>query len=89
MSAEPITGTVSHIIYHNEDNGYTVLELDTEGRLDTEVIVVGILPPVKPGERLHLEGTWTTHPKYGEQFKAARCEQLLPARVTPSPPAWR
>ncbi len=85
---ETITGTISRIIYHNEDNGYAVLSLATEGRLDTAdgshptVTIVGVLPPVKPGERLRLDGSWTTHPKYGEQFKATRCEQLLPATIT-------
>jgi exodeoxyribonuclease V alpha subunit len=79
---ETITGTISRIIFSNEETGYTVLDLTAEGRIDKDVTVVGILPPVKPGERLHLEGTWTTHPRYGEQFKAARCEQLLPATIT-------
>ncbi len=79
---ETITGTISRIIYHNEETGYAVLDLATEGLLDTDVTVVGILPPVQPGERLRLQGSWTNHSKYGEQFKAVHCEQLLPATVT-------
>jgi exodeoxyribonuclease V alpha subunit len=82
MTTETITGTISRIIFSNEETGYAVLDLTAEGRFDEDVTVVGILPPVKPGERLRLEGTWTTHPKYGEQFKAERCEQLLPATIT-------
>ncbi|MCP4543359.1 MAG: ATP-dependent RecD-like DNA helicase, partial [Chloroflexi bacterium] len=79
---ETITGTISRIIYHNEDNGYAVLNLVPEGRLDKNITITGVLPPIKPGERLRLTGNWTSHPKYGEQFKAARCEQLLPATIT-------
>jgi exodeoxyribonuclease V alpha subunit len=82
MTTDTITGTVSRVIFSNEETGYAVLDLTVEGRFDADVTVVGVLPPVKPGERLHLEGTWTTHPKYGEQFKAERCEQLLPATIT-------
>ncbi|RLC75404.1 MAG: ATP-dependent RecD-like DNA helicase, partial [Chloroflexi bacterium] len=79
---ETITGTISRIIYSNEENGYTVLELAAEGRLDTDITIVGVMPPVKPGERLRLTGSWAAHPRYGEQFKATRCEQLLPATIT-------
>ena len=41
-------GTVSTVIYRNEENGYTILLLDTsEGE---EVTVVGAMPGVTPGE---------------------------------------
>ena len=82
MTTETITGTISRVIFSTEETGYAVLNLTAEGRFDEDVTVVGILPPVKPGERLHLEGAWMTHPKFGEQFKAERCEQLLPATIT-------
>ncbi|RMF35347.1 MAG: ATP-dependent RecD-like DNA helicase [Chloroflexi bacterium] len=77
---EQIEGSVERITYYNEENGYTVLRLHVPGQPEL-VTVVGELPQVTPGERLRLEGVWTTHPRYGRQFKAERCRQLLPATV--------
>lgn len=63
-----LTGSVSAVLFRNEENGYTVLRLDTETR--GEVTAVGCMPGVNPGETLELQGTWARHPSYGEQFKA-------------------
>ena len=75
---ERLEGNVERVTYYSEDTGYTVLRLDVSGRPDL-VTVVGNLPEVQPGERLRIEGDWTTHPQYGRQFKALSCEQILPA----------
>ncbi len=64
--------------YYSEETGYSVIRLNVKGRSDL-VTVVGSLPEINPGESLRLEGVWTTHPRYGRQFKAERCEQVLPA----------
>ncbi|HHT17329.1 MAG TPA: ATP-dependent RecD-like DNA helicase [Papillibacter sp.] len=71
-----IAGTVTAIVYQNPDNGYTVLRLDTEDGIKT---AVGTLPGVSPGEDLILTGSWTTHPSYGEQFKAEAAERRMPS----------
>lgn len=76
---EQLTGTVEHIVFCNEDNGWTVLELDTGTTLET---VVGVLPQVQPGETLRLQGSWTEHPSFGRQFKATACESTLPTDAT-------
>jgi len=75
---EQLEGSVERVTYYNEEDGYTVLRLAVAGQVDP-VTVVGHLPEVQPGERLRLEGVWATHPQYGRQFRAERCEQLLPA----------
>ena len=75
---ERLEGSVERITYYDEETGYSVLRLSVPGRPDL-VTVVGHLPEVQPGERLRLEGDWTTHPRYGRQFRAERCEQILPA----------
>jgi len=75
---EQLEGNVERITYYSEETGYTVLRLAVPGRPDL-VAVVGNLPEVQPGERLRLQGAWTTHPQYGPQFKADHCEQILPA----------
>ena len=61
-------GTVTAILFRNEENGYTVLRLDTPTR--GEVTVVGSMPGVAPGEALELEGSWGTQPSYGDECKA-------------------
>lgn len=73
-----ISGTVQSVVYQNDENGYTVLRLDT-GETDTDAVtVVGTLPFAAAGERLKLAGTWAKHPTHGEQFKAERAERSLP-----------
>ena len=79
LEQEQLTGTVEHIVFCNEDNGWTVLELDTGNTLET---VVGVLPQVQPGETLRLQGAWTEHPSFGRQFKATACESTLPTDAT-------
>ena len=71
-----ITGTVSDVIYQNEENGYTVLRLETQER--GEITVVGCMPELAPGESLELQGAWGRHPTYGEQFKAGVVVRRLP-----------
>ncbi len=70
-----IEGTVENVLYRNESNGYTVLDIDTGGEL---VTAVGELGDVESGETLLLEGSYVTHPKFGVQFKTEYCERKLP-----------
>ena len=72
---EALSGTVEHIVFRNEDNGWTVLELDTGDQIET---VVGTLPQVQVGESLRLRGAFTEHPSFGRQFRATACESSLP-----------
>lgn len=71
-----MSGTVEHVIYRNEKNQYTVLELNNSEEL---VTVVGYLPFVSAGEELKVIGVWTSHPSFGPQFKAEVCERSRPA----------
>ena len=66
-SLETIRGYVGHIIYRNEANGYTVLELVAEGE---ELTCVGLFQGVDEGESLEVQGNFTEHALYGRQFKA-------------------
>ena len=63
---ETLTGYVEHIIYRNEENGYTVLNLVCQ---EEEVTCVGIFHVVSEGETLEMTGSYTSHPSYGQQFK--------------------
>ncbi len=70
-----LSGTVEAVTFHNEDSGFTVLELNTGDEL---VTVVGVMAEVCPGEELRLTGSWSNHANYGPQFKAEACERTLP-----------
>ena len=70
-----LEGTVSSIIFQNEENGYTILRLDAG---EEEMTVVGSMPGVSPGEYLTVRGQWVRHATYGTQFRADVVERRLP-----------
>ncbi len=76
---ETLSGTVENIVYCNEANGYTVLELSSGEELHT---AVGELSSVNVGEEVTLHGRFVTHPSFGEQFRAEAFEVRLPESVT-------
>ncbi|MCH5151658.1 MAG: ATP-dependent RecD-like DNA helicase [Clostridiales bacterium] len=59
-------GTVSGIIYRNEENGYTVLSLETTDGDD--LICVGNFATLSVGAVLNVTGKVSVHSKYGEQL---------------------
>lgn len=71
-----LAGTVDEIIYTNEENGYTVLRMETDS--GEQVTVTGCLPFSAPGEQLIVSGTWTRHPTHGQQFSAEYAERKMP-----------
>ncbi len=77
---EKLSGVVERIIYRNEENGYTVCDIDVDGE-DEMQTAVGILPYVALGDSLILWGSWIHTPKYGRQFKAERFEKEMPSDV--------
>src|SRR5512136_766324 len=80
MCMDTLQGAVERITFYNAENGYTVLRLHVPGQAEL-VTVVGNLPQVQPGESLKLVGEWANHPKHGKQFRAEKCEQVLPATI--------
>ena len=72
-----LSGTVATIIYRNDRNGYTVLELDDED----ETVAVGIMPDTNVGEGVKLIGVYKPHPNYGMQFAVSTYEKSLPKDV--------
>ena len=71
-----LEGSVDSVVYQNEENGYTVLRLDVGE--DEPITVVGCMPGAAPGERLWIQGGWTRHTSYGEQFKAEVARRGMP-----------
>ena len=75
--SESNTGYIDHIIFRNEDNGYTVMVLKGVSEED-ELTCVGSFPVVTQGASVELEGNFTQHPVYGKQFQAVRLTEKMP-----------
>lgn len=72
---ERLEGDVESIVYRNDENGYTVVELDSDGELIT---AVGNMPLIAVGETLSLLGVYVNHSSYGRQFSVRVCERSMP-----------
>mgnify|MGYP001623603378 FL=1 len=66
---------MEHIVFRNEENGYTVLNLTAESG---EITCVGNFQAVHEGEYLEAEGEYTTHAAYGQQFRAETYRIKIP-----------
>ena len=68
-------GKLGKVIFNNPENGYTVAILDTE---DGSFRIAGSFAEPKTGAAYRLEGDFTIHPKYGEQFSFKSYEEVMP-----------
>ncbi len=73
-----LEGIVENIVYRNDENGYTVLELSDS---DDYITAVGVMPLANPGDKVVLTGGFTEHRSYGRQFAAQTCEVCRPTEA--------
>ena len=73
-----LTGEVIKVRYVNEENGYSVFDLNTS---DGEIKIVGIFDSVNVGESLEVEGEFTYDNKYGEQLNVTSYQKKLPSSI--------
>lgn len=86
---EQLCGFVDHIIFQNEENGYTVMVIKAENEdipddaheQDELVTCVGNFFGVTSGEHLRITGEYRQHKSYGMQFSATGFETIEPADV--------
>ncbi|SDH57897.1 exodeoxyribonuclease V alpha subunit [Alteribacillus persepolensis] len=83
--AEPesfISGTVIHVIFRNEDNGYSVLLIrikNAKPALDEKkATVVGYFPAIDTDERYYFEGVYKEHPRFGKQYHVHSYKKEIP-----------
>ena len=72
---EIYAGYVEHIVYRNEENGYTVLTISSMG---LERTLTGILPHLSLGEYVEAQGEEREHPIYGKQLAVSSYEVKRP-----------
>ena len=70
-----VKGYVEHIVFRNEENGYTVFNLENE---DGELTCVGIFHYIAEGELIEVQGEYTMHTVYGMQLKVSSYEIKAP-----------
>jgi exodeoxyribonuclease V alpha subunit len=75
---EKIEGTLEHIVYRNEENGYIIAKLLEMGTAKVTTIV-GSMMGVQVGETLTCEGTWRNDKNYGRQFVVEKVEVEIPS----------
>ena len=73
-ASETVEGTIKSVVFHNDENGYTVLHVELPSgfalRQLNEVTVVGKAQAVWEGEEISATGSWVTDKVHGRQFKA-------------------
>ena len=72
-------GYVEHIVFRNNDNGYTVFQLVSEKE---ELTCVGLFSVLAEGELVQVSGYMKEHPLYGEQLQVEQYELLAPEDET-------
>lgn len=72
---ETVNGYVEHIVFQNQENGYTVMNLVQDGE---EITCVGMCKGLSQGENISAEGEYVEHPIYGKQFKINMYQTVAP-----------
>ena len=78
-----IKGKLSKIIFHNNQNGYTVgllkvKESDIENLVNKTVTFTGSLPDLNEIDTYIMTGNLTNHEKYGSQFQVKSINRIMP-----------
>ena len=75
--SESVTGYIDHVIFRNEENGYTVMILKgVDG--EEELTCVGTFPVLTMGASVELTGSYIQHPVYGKQFQVSVLTEKMP-----------
>ena len=79
---EIVEGTIRSVVFHNDENGYTVLHVEIPSEFELarnpEITVVGKAQAVWEGEDVRAEGQWVTDKVHGRQFKAETLTCVAP-----------
>lgn len=73
-----LSGTLERVLFHNAENGYSVLRIRPEKQDDT-ITAVGTVFSPQVGVGLRIQGSWTEHPRFGRQVQLSSYELVLPA----------
>ncbi|OPL12759.1 MAG: recombinase RecD [delta proteobacterium MLS_D] len=75
-----LRGQIDRVTYTDEESGFTIARVRIGGER-TLITCVGPMINPLPGEIIDMTGEWTSHPRYGRQFKVESCRTSVPATV--------
>ena len=81
---ETIKGEIDRIIFHNNENCYSVISclgkvVDNNGKKTQDFTIVGTIPSPKVGMTFQAEGEWIINKRFGKQFSISSFAEVLPS----------
>lgn len=74
---QTLSGTIERVTFHNPDNGFVVLKVQTDEQREP-ITVVGHVGTATAGEQITAVGEWTIDREHGRQFHADQISTSLP-----------
>lgn len=74
-------GTIERIVFHNPENGYTVLKVQPDKKHACAETMVGHLAAPRIGCRMRFQGQYINNPRFGRQFSFDLADEIMPATV--------
>lgn len=75
-----IQGVIQRITYHNEENGFCILQVQDDAT-DKSITVTGNSIAIVNGESIEASGEWVTNKQYGPQFKSTYIKLIPPTNI--------
>jgi hypothetical protein len=82
-STSPTTsleGRLEKIAFYNPDDHFVIARFKPSGS-GSLITILGHMPEPSVGESLSINGTWRTHPRYGQQFRIDGYRVILPSDI--------
>ncbi len=76
---ELISGTIERFLFQSDENGFAVFVIKSLGK--DPITVKGYVPHAQAGQEVQLRGSWVFHQKFGKQFEASQCTQIIPNSI--------
>jgi exodeoxyribonuclease V alpha subunit len=74
---EIVRGVIDRITFHNQQNGYSVLQVTVKGKKQKITVVGNIINP-RPGADIVARGSYIEHAKFGSQLQAISIIESVP-----------
>ena len=79
MSLDQVTGIIDRILFQNNETGFSVFII--KQKKDATITITGNFVGIQAGQEIHIQGTWSFHPKFGKQLQATSYSTALPTSV--------
>ncbi len=79
MNSDQITGIIDRILFQNSETGFSILIV--KSKKHEPITITGSFVGIQAGQEIHIQGTWTFHPKFGKQLQATSYSTALPTSV--------